>query len=293
MIDFTLDQIRALDAIEQTGSFSGAGERLHKVPSAISYAVNSLEVGLGVTLFDRSRRRAALTPAGQRVLTASREILREVAVFEGIVSSLVQGWEPELRVVVDGALPMDGVIDAMKRFAAPDVPTKLRLEVQYQEGVIERFESSGAQLGMVLGFDGNGDDDPYDCSDLAKLSLSLVAASDHPMVTCEDPESIRNDHAELVVRDTSTDFDDRSKGSFMGSSNVVFLSDFHSKRNAVLAGAGYGWIPTHLITEDLSEGRLVALNLKPNRWVYSPQMITRKGVVPGKGASLFKSIVSQ
>jgi DNA-binding transcriptional LysR family regulator len=290
---FTLDQLRALDAIEQTGSFASAGEKLHKVPSAISYAVQSLESVLDVALFDRSRRRAALTPAGHRVLSAARELLREAEVFDGVVSSLIQGWEPELHVVVDGALPMHGVIEAMKRFSDADVPTRLRLEVEYQEGVVERFERSGAQLGMALGFEGNRDDDGYDCVALAPLELVLVAASDHPMVTSDDPQSIRGNSAELVVRDTATVFDEQSKGSFMGSANVVFLSDFHSKRNAILAGAGYGWIPKHFIEQDLAEGKLVPLSFEPNNWVYHPQIITRKGIILGKAARLFQSIVSK
>ena len=292
MLDFTLDQLAALDAIEQTGSFAAAGKKLHKVPSAISYAVQTLETALNVSLFDRQRRRAVLTPAGQRVLKAARKLLKEAEVFDGVVTSLIAGWEPELHVVVDGALPMHRIIEAMKRFSDPDIPTRLRLEVAYQEGVIERFDRAKAHLGMVLGFDGDGDDDDYDCVALAPLELSLVAEANHPLVTCNDPQTVRANFAELVVRDSATVFDEKSKESFMGSSNVVFLSDFHSKRNAILAGAGYGWIPTHFIEEDLNDKRLAFIKLTPNRWVYQPQIIVRKGVIPGKAASLFQAIVN-
>ena len=41
-MNFTLDQLRALDAIAQTGSFSAAAKALHKVPSAISYNIQGL-----------------------------------------------------------------------------------------------------------------------------------------------------------------------------------------------------------------------------------------------------------
>ena len=47
-IDWTLDQIVVLDAIERTGSFAAAAQELHRVPSAISYSVRTVEEVLGV-----------------------------------------------------------------------------------------------------------------------------------------------------------------------------------------------------------------------------------------------------
>ena len=40
---FTLDQLRVLVTIEETGSFSAAGRKLQRAQSAISHAVQSLE----------------------------------------------------------------------------------------------------------------------------------------------------------------------------------------------------------------------------------------------------------
>ena len=71
-MNYTLDQLRALDAIDRTGSFADAAKTLHKVPSAVSYLVKELESGLGVAIFDRTRRKATLTPQGRTVLTAAR-----------------------------------------------------------------------------------------------------------------------------------------------------------------------------------------------------------------------------
>ena len=180
-MNFTLDQLLALDAIARTGSFASAANELHKVPSAVSYSIQCLESALGVDVFDRSRRKAVLTDAGQKILSQSRSVITAAQNLERVASELKDGWEPELHVVVDGALPMDAVLDCIRRFSEPDIPTHLRLEVEYQEGVVDRFEDAGGDLALVLGFAGDGDDAGYDCTPLEPLELLLVAAADHPL----------------------------------------------------------------------------------------------------------------
>ncbi len=161
-MNFTLDQLLALDAIARTGSFSAAAAELHKVPSAVSYSIQSLESALGNEVFNRSRRKAVLTDAGHRILTLSRDVISAARQLERVASELQDGWEPELHVIVDGALPMDAVLTCIRRFSDPDIPTHLRLEVEFQEGVIDRFEDAESDLALVLGFDGDGDADGYE-----------------------------------------------------------------------------------------------------------------------------------
>ncbi|MCO4774239.1 MAG: LysR family transcriptional regulator [Deltaproteobacteria bacterium] len=288
-MNVTLDQLLAVDAIARTGSFAKAAAELHKVPSAISYLVRGLESGLGLELFDRSRRRAQLTPGGRRILESARGVLEQARSLEAVAAELRAGWEPELHVVMDGALPMEPMMRCLKRFADPDVPTLLRVDVEYQEGVVDRFEDSPADVALVLGFAGDGDDDGYDCLPLPDLELLLVAAPQHALATRPVTEETRAGHAELVVRDSSPRFAQRTKRSFMGSRNVVFLSDFHSKRLALLDAAGYGWIPRHFVAGDLRSGALQLLAAEPNRWTYHPQVVTREGQRLGRAGRLFLS----
>lgn len=48
MLKLTLEAIELVDAIARHGSFAGASEQLHKVPSTISYAVSKLEEQLEI-----------------------------------------------------------------------------------------------------------------------------------------------------------------------------------------------------------------------------------------------------
>src|SRR5690606_29775965 len=48
--------LEVVDAVARNGSFSGAAQELHRVPSAISYTVRQLEEWLAVPLFERRHR---------------------------------------------------------------------------------------------------------------------------------------------------------------------------------------------------------------------------------------------
>ena len=42
----TLEQLKALDAVEREGSFSNAARALHRVPSALTYLIRDLKSSL-------------------------------------------------------------------------------------------------------------------------------------------------------------------------------------------------------------------------------------------------------
>ncbi|MBC7608342.1 MAG: LysR family transcriptional regulator, partial [Polaromonas sp.] len=57
------------------GSFSAAARKLGKGQSTVSSAIANLEVDLGLTLFDRSSRKPALTAHGKVMLRRVQDIL--------------------------------------------------------------------------------------------------------------------------------------------------------------------------------------------------------------------------
>ena len=68
----TLDALTILDAIDRRGSFARAAEELARAPSRLTYAVQPIEAGLDVLLFDRPGHRARFTPAGRVLLEEGR-----------------------------------------------------------------------------------------------------------------------------------------------------------------------------------------------------------------------------
>lgn len=64
-----------LDAIDRRGSFAAAAEELHRLPSAICYAIQKIEDVLQIRIFDRSGHRARLTETGRSLLDEGRHLL--------------------------------------------------------------------------------------------------------------------------------------------------------------------------------------------------------------------------
>jgi DNA-binding transcriptional LysR family regulator len=115
--DLDVRTLRYFVAVADELSFTRAAERLFVAQQAISRDISKLEVRLGTTLFDRTTRRVALTPDGERLLVEARELL---AVHDRIVAARA----PAAKTVVvdlmsDGRLTGPRFLQAL-RTAAPN-----------------------------------------------------------------------------------------------------------------------------------------------------------------------------
>jgi DNA-binding transcriptional LysR family regulator len=97
-----LDQLKALEAVAETGSFTAAARLLNLTQSAISVQIRELEERFGVRLIDRLGKKAFPTEAGLEMIERSRRIGEEV---EGITADMRrrrEGWLGRVRL---GAAP--------------------------------------------------------------------------------------------------------------------------------------------------------------------------------------------
>src|SRR5690606_38698928 len=120
-MQWTLDQLRQFVATADSGSFSAAARRLGKAQSAVSTAISLLEADLGLELFDRSRRNAQLTDAGELLLLEARELLRQEHALDIRARSLGLGNAARLAIALDEALPY-AAISALLRESSHRFP---------------------------------------------------------------------------------------------------------------------------------------------------------------------------
>jgi DNA-binding transcriptional LysR family regulator len=282
----TLDQLLVLEAIEREGTFAAAARALHRVPSAISYTVKSLEDALGCPLFDRAGHTASLNANGRRLLEEGRAVLEHARRLDRVAGALHSGWEPELAVVVDGVYPTAPLMQAVSAFTALGTPTRLKIHVEFQSGVVARFKRDDADLMLMLEFDGTG---AWAAQALPNLEMVLVCAAGHPVASLEavDRDEIRR-HAEIVVRDSAPEFAEVPREAWFGSRDVVLLSDFHSKLIAIRAAAGIGWLPRWLAQPHLDSGSLAMVPFdEGNHWTYRPHIIHRRDIPLGRAGRAF------
>ena len=71
------EQLECLLAVEETGSFVGAAQRLFLTQQAISMSMKQLEQELGQPLLVRENKKIIFTPFGEEVLAFSRKMLND------------------------------------------------------------------------------------------------------------------------------------------------------------------------------------------------------------------------
>jgi len=256
-----LDALLVLDAIERRGSFAAAAAELHRVPSAITYAVRKLEDELDVLLFDRRGHRAELTAAGRELVTAGRRLLAAAGELEHRVRRIATGWEPELRVAVDTAVPFAAVWPLVADFYADcntrqAAHTRLRLSTEVLGGGWDALADGRADI--ALGVSGDPPGPGYRLRPLAELGVVFAVAPGHPLAVHRGPipEATIERHRAIVAADSSRRLPARTIGLIAGQDTLT-VPDMPAKVAAQVAGLGCGFLPQHLAAPEVAAGRLV------------------------------------
>src|SRR6266536_2302754 len=118
-----LRQLRVLQAVGETGSFSAAAERLDYTQPAVSKIVATLERQLGTTLVDRGIRPLRLTEAGSAVVRRAGAAFEQIAAAELEVEAIANLSAGSLRVGTFSSAGSAMVVDALRAFRTshPDV----------------------------------------------------------------------------------------------------------------------------------------------------------------------------
>jgi DNA-binding transcriptional LysR family regulator len=284
-----LEHIRTFEAVVRTGSFSAAGRELHKAQSAVSYGVQQLEERLGLELFDRSGHRAVLTNAGRALLAEGEKLIEAASRIEELASRIGDGYEPRLQLVIDGIVPQEPIMRALKTLADEHNPTQIQVKVEFLGGVQYRFEREDADIMIVKNFDaGTG----YHETTLPFIESVLVCSPDHPLARASAAQvGLLHDYVELSVHDSSGATPAHDPTAF-GGSRIFYLSDFGAKRQALRLGLGFGWMPTYLADEDLAAGRLVEVDFEGgSRYSFLPRLVSRATRARGRTAERFAELV--
>jgi len=285
MVDVTLEQARTLDAVVRLGSYTKAAAELHKVHSAVIYGVQGLEAAVGFALFDRSGYRSKLTSLGQRVHLQCQRLLEAERELDALCQAVRAGHEPYLRVVFDGLLPIEPILAAMRKASAASPSTRVSLFSEFLADVEARAERERAEV-MITVVPPLSTIGP--ARRLAPQPSLLVAAKGHPLARVRrlEAEALQA-HPFLTVR--ASDQRLAMSTSALDKPSELRLGDFHAKRVALLQGMGWGWMPEHLVADDVARGRLVVLKFGPTRGrhVFHPELQVRKAAVGGRATDTF------
>jgi DNA-binding transcriptional LysR family regulator len=223
----------------------------------VTYGIQKLEAQFGIPLFDRTAYRPALTEAGCALLPRARRIAEETNAFRDTARSLASGLEAELTIVLDSMFPIRAVVEALRAFTAKFPTVTPRIYVQSLGAAAELVLDGTCMIGLL----------PLFFSDMALLKrfplltvdLIPVVAPNHPLAELDGPidPNVLQQHVQLVLTDRSSLTAGRDYGVL--SSRTWRLADLGAKHSMLLAGLGWGNMPSHLVQNDVAQGRLKAI----------------------------------
>ncbi len=284
----TLEQARALSALAQEGTLQKAAAKLHKGHTAVLYALTGLEEQTGLLLLDRSGYRLRLTPEGQAVLIHARKMLDAERELVTTCQRIQSGWEPSVRLVFDGIVPIGPVLGWMRGLMDQGAPTKVSVSAEFLAGVEEAFERAEADFMMAVL--------PPLRTGLAShrmppVRARLCAHRSHPLAQAKKLSAADlSEHVLLTVRGSDPRLSLPTAGLEVRSQ--LHLNDFETKKQAILRGLGFGWLPEHVAGRELARGTLVTLRYAGGaEHTFAPRLFHRAAYRPGKaGTALLKAV---
>jgi DNA-binding transcriptional LysR family regulator len=218
--------------------------------------VARLQAALDVTLLAPEGRRAVLTSEGQTLLQRARPLLRDLAALERLARSLKQGWESELKLVVDAAFPRERLLQIVAELRQLCPNTQIQLSDAVLSGAEEAIVDGAADVVVTshipAGFLGEF---------LMDVTFVAVARPDHPLLQLGRPLTVDDlaREVQIVVRDSGSRAP-RDEG-WLGAARRCTVSSLEYSLSMLESGLGFAWVPQHLSAELQRQGRLLALPL--------------------------------
>ncbi len=258
---FSHQDLVVIDAVARRGSFSAAADELHKVPSAISYTVKSIEKKLTVILFKRLHRKVELTPAGVYFVEQVRFLLKQMDDLKFRTQRVANGWQSSVSIALDNVVREASVNQLVRDFydQFPDVELLLTMEVF--NGVWDALADGRADIAIgattAIPITGN-----ISYRAMGALSWDFVISADHALAKRKQPldEDDLIQYPFICLDDSSRKLPKRTTWLLDNQRRLV-VPNWHSAEQCFIAGLGIGLMPSHRSAPLLAQGVLVKREL--------------------------------
>jgi DNA-binding transcriptional LysR family regulator len=238
---FSLPDLVALLAVEETQSVRLAAVRVHKTQSAVSQAIHRIEASAGFAILDRTAYRATLTEQGRQFVKRTRPLLRhseELATFARVIA---QGVEERVGLAVHGAVPCS-VWSGLLTNVARNYPDTV-IEVRSGEGDRPFRALMEGEVDLAL---------PLQARKYGSTAFVQVMRDDE---VCDGDEEAALRRLPQIL---AADFEDKADPSFGVAEGHRYwrVSNHIAKAELILQGLGWGGVPEALVEGALAAGVL-------------------------------------
>ncbi|MGO4742621.1 LysR family transcriptional regulator [Serratia quinivorans] len=263
-------------AVARYKSFREAGDELGLSPSAMSHSIKQLEQRLKVRLFNRTTRSVALTEAGLTLFERLRPVFDEVNTILDEMNCFRDAPMGTLKINTSRLASRLFLLPIIAGFSRkyPDIKVEITTDDRLVDIVQQEFDA-GIRLNNTV------EKDMITVPIGPKIKLVVVATPDYlehhpaPMHPCE-----LVNHQCVVFRFQSGrpylwEFENPSGKFEVAPVGNILLDDMDSALEAVLCGAGLGYLYDEQVKEHLKSGKLIKvldewLPERPSLQLYYP-----------------------
>ncbi|UVK84647.1 LysR family transcriptional regulator [Pseudomonas sichuanensis] len=176
-----LANLSAFIAIAETGSFSGAAERLFLTQPAISKRIAGLEQQLDVRLFDRLGREVSLTEAGHALLPRAYQILNVLDDTRRALTNLTGEVSGRLTLATSHHIGLHRLPPVLRAFTRLHPAVALDIQFMDSEAAYDEILHGRAEIAVITLAP-----EPHHlvrATPVWEDALDFVAAPEHPLAS--------------------------------------------------------------------------------------------------------------
>lgn len=255
----TFRQLKIFEAVARLQSVTRAADELHVTQPAVSMQLRELEDQVGISLFDRQKRKLRLTEAGRELLHHAH---RADALVHDISASMngLRGLERgvlRIAVVSTANYFLSGVL---ARYTREYPGVRISLSVANRDAVLSALAENAAELAVT-------GQPPEESEIVAQHFLDnplvVIASPEHPLASAKSIALDRLRSEVLVVREEGSGTRAAMERHF-ARHGLEFhtgceLASNEAVKQAVQAGIGLGVVSAQTLELELLAGRLVVL----------------------------------
>ena len=260
---------RAFVAAAETGSLSRAADLLSYSPSGVSQLISALEVDLGLTLLNRTRRGVSLSPAGEALLPAIRALLQQEERIFQLSSDLNGLMTGELRIASYSSVSFRWLPRIIRAFQQSYPNIRLHLMEGVSQEVLQWLDESKADIGFLSAVK----DCRYEWVPLRDDPMIAVLPKDHPYAKAETYPIEECEHERFIMPALGKDSDVVDLLERFHLNPTIIYSTLESFSAFAMVENGLGMtITNQLITEGF-QADVVKLPVNPPQHIHFGIMI--------------------
>ena len=265
-MDQNLSQYRIFHAVATTGNISRAARELYISQPAISKAISKLEDSLHTTLFTRNSRGVQLTEEGRILFAHTQAAFEKLNAGEQKLRHIHEFHLGHIRIGVSNTLCRFILVSYLKGFIEKYPHIKITIESQSSSHTFAMLEQQQIDIGLVA--------QPVNRKNLTFLPVmeieDIFVATPSYLQNLRLREGAGSDIFQvgnIMLLDkhniTRSHIDEYMSTIRIEANNLLQVTTMDLLIEFARIGLGVGCVIREFVKEDLENGRLVEIRLKP------------------------------